>query len=345
MAEKMQGKDVVLVDPDSLPDGVQFGTLPIGSPKELIERATSIATALKKVVDDKHLYIDIRNKRHTYVEGWTCMLAMIGVTPREEGSQRFPDGSWEGTVGLYASDGHKVGGASALCGVDETDAKGGLTWASRPEYARKSMALTRATGKAARLSFSWIMVLAGYSPTPAEEMDGLGGNFAEGQVAEEHAPQSPGEYLVNLKKAKDIFGGKAPTIAALFEKEPEYVGWIADSIHDKPIGDAARAYIKDHPLPQKNEAVTEALPHDQVGVMGINLAKAIKASVKIRAEDFWNFQRASGFDQAFANDIRMKHTEGKNTDWKESLLDMFVEWNLYMDREGELFMVPIPAEA
>ena len=32
------------------------------------------------------------------------------------------------------------------------------------------MAQTRATGKACRLAFSWIMALAGYEPTPAEEM-------------------------------------------------------------------------------------------------------------------------------------------------------------------------------
>jgi hypothetical protein len=32
------------------------------------------------------------------------------------------------------------------------------------------MAQTRATGKACRLAFSWIMLLAGYEVTPAEEM-------------------------------------------------------------------------------------------------------------------------------------------------------------------------------
>ena len=57
------------------------------------------------------------------------------------------------------------GGASALCGMDEPK------WASKPDYARRSMAVTRATGKAYRLGFSWIMELAGYASTPAEEMD------------------------------------------------------------------------------------------------------------------------------------------------------------------------------
>ena len=50
------------------------------------------------------------------------------------------------------------------CGTDEK------TWASRARYARRSMALTRATAKASRLAFSWVMVLAGYEPTPSEEI-------------------------------------------------------------------------------------------------------------------------------------------------------------------------------
>jgi hypothetical protein len=45
-------------------------------------------------------------------------------------------------------------------------------WAKRPTYARRSMAITRATGKAFRLGFSWVITLAGYNPTPAEEMPG-----------------------------------------------------------------------------------------------------------------------------------------------------------------------------
>ena len=57
------------------------------------------------------------------------------------------------------------------CGSDdELDRYGKPVWSTRPRYARRSMAQTRATGKACRLAFSWIMALAGYEPTPAEEM-------------------------------------------------------------------------------------------------------------------------------------------------------------------------------
>ena len=43
-------------------------------------------------------------------------------------------------------------------------------WNNADEYAVRSMAVTRATGKACRLSFSPIMALAGKATTPAEEM-------------------------------------------------------------------------------------------------------------------------------------------------------------------------------
>jgi hypothetical protein len=69
------------------------------------------------------------------------------------------------------SDGACISKASAECGSsDELDKYGKPIWSNRPRYARRSMAQTRATGKACRLAFSWIMSLAGYEVTPAEEM-------------------------------------------------------------------------------------------------------------------------------------------------------------------------------
>lgn len=61
------------------------------------------------------------------------------------------------------SDGACISRASAECGEEKP-------WNTRARYARRSMAQTRATGKACRLAFSWVMSLAGYEPTPFEEM-------------------------------------------------------------------------------------------------------------------------------------------------------------------------------
>jgi hypothetical protein len=110
-------------------------------------------------------------RKHVHVEGWTTLIAMLGVLPREVCVEER-EGVFTATVELVRmTDGFVVGRGSAECGFnDEFDRSGNPVWAKRPRYARRSMAITRATGKACRLSFSWIMVLAGYDPTPAEEM-------------------------------------------------------------------------------------------------------------------------------------------------------------------------------
>ncbi len=60
--------------------------------------------------------------------------------------------------------GNKVGGASALCMSDENN------WATKPKFQLASMAQTRATSKALRQVLSFVVALAGFNPTPAEEM-------------------------------------------------------------------------------------------------------------------------------------------------------------------------------
>ncbi len=161
-----------IIDAEVLPEtalaptvGVQLGALTYRKPSELVKEAAEIATVLGKIIDDKCLFTTIKGRKHVHVEGWTTLGAMLGIVPIEESSVELPDGSYEGKVKLVrVRDGVQLGGASALCGMDEE------TWSVRDRYARKSMATTRATGKAFRLGYSWIMVLAGYEPTPFEEM-------------------------------------------------------------------------------------------------------------------------------------------------------------------------------
>jgi len=163
--------DVIEYKPESR--ALTLGALPTTGPVALIQQASEIATELARIIKDRRLTSRIRNKEFVHVEGWSTMGAMLGVLPREvtDQTRRLDDGSYEATVELIRiNDGAVIGRASAICGMDEKDGKGKLTWANRAEYARRSMAVTRATGKAYRLGFSWIMALAGYEPTPAEEM-------------------------------------------------------------------------------------------------------------------------------------------------------------------------------
>jgi hypothetical protein len=176
--------------------------MPMGSmmlePKQIIAQAIEIATDLTAVIEDQKLYSDIRGKKYIRVEGWQALGGMLGVTCREISSERYEDGTWEARVDVVRnSDGVIIGGASAICGNGEP------TWMSRPEYARKSMAATRATSKALRLCFAWIVQIAGYETTPAEEVD----NVVEGHYYE--APDTATQSPVEPPRTKMSLAAKA----------------------------------------------------------------------------------------------------------------------------------------
>lgn len=138
------------------------------TPENTIELATRMADMLKDIVERQRLYAVIQGKKFPQVEAWMTIGRMDNVVAREVdgGVIRHDDGSYEATVELIRlADGMVVGRASALCGTP-----GDRPWDTRPEPARRSMAVTRATSRAFRLVYSWIMALAGYEPTPADEM-------------------------------------------------------------------------------------------------------------------------------------------------------------------------------
>lgn len=165
--EVVEGETIPVFDTAIIPQesALQLGVLRVSGPVQALTLASEIATPLAKIIKDRKLFTTISGRDHVHVEGWTTMGAMMGILPREVSCEGDGAGNYTAYVELIrVSDGAVVGGASNSCGMDEP------TWKSRSEYTRRSMAVTRATGKAFRLGFSWIMVLAGYSPTPAEEM-------------------------------------------------------------------------------------------------------------------------------------------------------------------------------
>ena len=150
---------------------VALGTLQASSPAALVSGAAELASQLAIVIKKQNLATVIKGKQFVNVEGWTTLATMLGVTAREVCTVES-EGVYVATVELVRmSDGACISKASAECGSsDELDKYGKPIWSTRPRYARRSMAQTRATGKACRLAFSWIMSLAGYEVTPAEEM-------------------------------------------------------------------------------------------------------------------------------------------------------------------------------
>jgi len=132
----------------------------------MVDEASKMAKKLGSIIRSEKLTSNIQGKDYVRCEGWTTLGAMMGVFPHIVWTRPLDDGGgWEARCEVKRPDGAVLGAAEAQCGMDEK------MWASRSSFARRSMAQTRATSKAMRVVFSWVMTLAGYEATPAEEMD------------------------------------------------------------------------------------------------------------------------------------------------------------------------------
>lgn len=168
-------------------DGGPPVSLLSGSPGDRITEAKEIAKALAPIVDQKNLHITISGRKYVLYEGWTTLGALVGVFPQTVWSRRVEGGGvagWEARVEAHTLAGQVVGAAEAQCLRDEKN------WKTRDDYALRSMAQTRAAAKALRMPLGFIMALAGYEATPAEEMPR---ETAQGRrLAPVSAQQKPG---------------------------------------------------------------------------------------------------------------------------------------------------------
>lgn len=140
------------------------------TPRAIIGQATEEANVLAEVIERQRLFSVIQGRKFVKCEGWVTLATLRGCLPREVAVTEMEEGRYVAEVELVRmSDGAVLTKASAECG-GPCDS----VWTNRPPNARRSMAITRATGKACRVAFSWVMALSGYEVTPAEEMDHVG---------------------------------------------------------------------------------------------------------------------------------------------------------------------------
>lgn len=166
---------------------ISLGALQASSPKALVEGASAIANELAGVVKKQGLSVNIQGRAYVKVEGWTTLSTLMGVMPREVETTE-QDGVYVAVIELVKmNDGQVLSRASAECGADKP-------WNTRAKYARRSMAQTRATAKACRLAFSWIMSLAGYATTPYEEVQDITPQNGNAQSRTEAAQEPQGQH-------------------------------------------------------------------------------------------------------------------------------------------------------
>lgn len=143
-------------------------------PQEVMKRTAELARSLHDFVTEQKLTTRFGQSEHLQVEAWQFIGLQIGVehVPGDPVREVLedPDGIDVGyvcTTELIDRTGRIVGRGKGRCMRSETN------WAQSDEYAIESMAQTRSIGKAFRNAYGFIAKAAGYSPTPAEEMDGV----------------------------------------------------------------------------------------------------------------------------------------------------------------------------
>jgi len=139
----------------------------VQSPDTVIADAEKMATALYRVVEQQHLYMDISGKKYLQLEAWQLLgkfCNVHGVVESVSPVEYFGSKGFEARAAVKDNAGTVLAVAEAVCMDDETN------WEGKPLYQLKSMAQTRALSKAYRSCLSFIVSIAGYSPTPLEEM-------------------------------------------------------------------------------------------------------------------------------------------------------------------------------
>jgi hypothetical protein len=109
---------------------------------------------------------EISGRKYPRVEWWTTVGLGLGIFPYLMSNERLDRNDelvYEASVEIRMN-GQALCRGEAICSSREAN------WGDRDEYAIKSMAATRATGKAFRLGLSGLAVMAGLEATPAEEM-------------------------------------------------------------------------------------------------------------------------------------------------------------------------------
>jgi hypothetical protein len=137
---------------------------------EPLREQVRIVQALAKPVTERYC-VTLQGKQYVQVAGATLIANAMGYAVREVEVKRvdFNGGisGWEATAEILDIEtGQIIGRGSGIVTDDEKP------WGSRPQFARRAMASTRAAGRALRLSLGHLFCYLGdkVATTTAEEM-------------------------------------------------------------------------------------------------------------------------------------------------------------------------------
>lgn len=138
--------------------------LAIQSPSWQISRANEVANATAQIV--KARTIKLGKGQYLKNDGWLSLAVAHGCVASARDVQKVEGGIKAIGEVKRIDNGVVIATAEGFCGDDEPN------WANKPEYARRSMAQTRATSKACKTAFAHCVLLIdpAISTTPADEV-------------------------------------------------------------------------------------------------------------------------------------------------------------------------------
>jgi hypothetical protein len=201
-----------IVEGEVLPDLSSTDLVPIvptplnfvDDPEEFLATATAQAKVLKRFLDNSKSIVKIGQTEHVRVGGWQFLAQQAGLSvgTTAEPITLEDDSGWKAHANVYRH-GQIVGEADALCLRSESN------WKNRDTYALCSMAQTRAISKSIKGILGFVVVMAGYSDTPAEEMP----RDEPKKRAAAQKTELPGETFEDIFKESHT-SGETPSKAA-----------------------------------------------------------------------------------------------------------------------------------
>ena len=139
----------------------------IKNPTLVIDYASRVARQLQTIIKNKKKPVIINGENFLEFEDWQTIGAFYKVTAQVEWTKEIREKDivigYEARAVALRRDGTQISAAESMCLETEK------LWANRDLFQLKSMAQTRACAKVLRNVFSWVVVLAGFQGTPAEE--------------------------------------------------------------------------------------------------------------------------------------------------------------------------------
>lgn len=177
-------------------------------PDIVLAEAQRAAKALSDVVSKKKKPIIMQGEQYLEFEDWQTVGKFYGITAKVISTEYIEYGDAKGfqarAAAIRTTDGMEISAAEAMCLNDEAN------WKGKPLFQLRSMAQTRACAKALRNVLAWVVVLAGYRPTPAEEIQDMAQTrppISPPQPKQQQSnpqPQQHGKALSTEKQQKAI---------------------------------------------------------------------------------------------------------------------------------------------